>query len=232
MVLSKLAVAIVPLNSPKNTLSEKSESYLTTAIISWIISTTLLAMMVYFLWIHFDMRRRYQELLTRTLTDSTDLLSQSAAGSLSDKAKPSRFAKTAYTDSAPSLTKEPHSQTPKIPLSEAMLPATPLENQSENASTSEEPPEKSTLAESEADSFEGQKDIQVHFDETDRLLENTNRIIAQSSHKSESAKDEKRQAPKLDEVTEELETVYELPETSDDEPPEDEDDTKNWEGIE
>lgn len=89
--------------SPNTTLSEKSESYLTTAIISWIISTALLAMVVYFLWIHFDMRRRYQELLNRTLTDSTDLLSQSAADPLSGKTKPNHFIQTSCTNSAPHL---------------------------------------------------------------------------------------------------------------------------------
>lgn len=209
----------------KNTTpDEKQESYLTTAILSWIISAAFFAMVVYLVWIHFDMRRRYQLLLNRTLTDPTV-----------NPLSPSNIAGIRSVAPLTTFTKDPTLPSRPTPLPESPQSATCPERFSQDtlASASEAPPEKSTLEESEIyDLPDVEGDLDINFDKTDRLLENTNRIIAQATLEKERAKERVKEATSKTPEPEEIETVFELPETSDDELPEEGDDTKNWEGVE
>ena len=185
---------------PQTGSDEGTESYLTAAIILGIVSAGLFAMVVYLIWIHLELRRRYQALLDRVLTDSATDLSK---GDLAELL-------------APGLANSPGKGGETAPWTASS------EDHQENASTSEEPSKKSTLVESAEDAANA-KESKPNLDGMDSLLQNTNQAIAQVPGEAELEAVDPRKKD------EEPETVYGLPETSDEESPEESDDDNDIE---
>jgi hypothetical protein len=238
-----------PKANEKPTETETGDSYLTTAIVSWIVSAALFGLLLYLGWIHLDTRRRYQALLDKTLsTRSGDLLplSQHVETTPHDPIEP-------LPPAGPSETKPEVPEIPApIPMPEPVEPASP----------SEEPPETSTSIESEEEEWsedlepesdeddeawgeydeeeeepeeeaeeneeEDDADFSNLMDATERLLQNTNLAIAEAS---EAERRRLAAEEGLEEDEDQPETVYGLPDTAGGEPIEDDDESEEEKGI-
>lgn len=195
----------VPPKEPSKEVTSEVTSYLTTAIVSWIVSATFFATLIYLGWIHFDMRRRYQALLNRMLGNQSG--QTGGMPSLGD------FSHASPVAPLTSYLAEPPEDLPQPPVKQSQIDAPP---------TPPSPKASSTVSDSVT------SEISETVSAIDKSLEESTSI---EPGKEVSVRTEQ---PIINQVreTEEIETVYELPETSDDEAFEgDEDDDDNWEGV-